>query len=175
VSGAAAHDALEPGVRAFRGRDLLAAHHHFERAHRADPREPRAMSWYGVTLVLVERNMTLGTSFCDQALRGAPTDPELLLNLARVQLALNQRVRASKAIARGLQAWPEHPGLRLARDEMGTRRAPVVPFLSRDNPLNRLLGRLRHRWTTGVRSPRRDLSPETLGFPAAPDATPGAE
>jgi hypothetical protein len=175
VSGAAPTDPLEPGVRAFRGRDLLGAHQHFERAHRAAPREPRAMSWYGVTLVLVERNITLGTSFCDQALRVAPTDPELLLNVARVQLSLHQRVRAAKAIARGLQAWPDHPGLLQARDELGTRRAPVIPFLPRDNPLNHLLGKLRHRWTSGGRSSRRDLSPETLGFPAAPVPTPGAE
>jgi hypothetical protein len=168
-------DPLEPGLQAFRGGDLLAAHQHFERSHRADPREPRAMSWYGVTLVVVERNITLGISFCDQALRGAPDDPELLLNLARAHLALNQRVRAAKAISRGLQARPGHAALLLARDELGTRRPPVIPFLSRDNPLNRVLGRLRHRWLGGGRTVRRPLSPQTLGFPPGADPIPGAE
>jgi hypothetical protein len=175
VTGTVPSDPLEPGVRAFLGRDLLGAHQRFERLHRADPRDPRAMSWYGVTLVLVERNITLGTSYCDQALRQAPSDPELLLNLARVQLALHQRVRATRAVARGLESWPDHPGLRLAREALGTRRDPVIPFLSRGHPLNHLLGRLRHRWTSGGRSSRLELSPETLGFPAAPDLPPGAE
>ena len=45
-------------------------------------------------------------------------------------------------LARGLELWPDDPSLRAARDAMGTRSAPVLPFLSRKNPLNRLLGRL---------------------------------
>jgi tetratricopeptide (TPR) repeat protein len=155
---------LASGLAAFRARDLVGAHAAFERAHRSDPRAPRAKSWYGVTLVLVEKNITLGISLCDEALRVGPNDPELLLNSARVHLALRQRQRAARAITRGLVAWPEHPGLVAAREALGTRRAPVVPFLSRDNPLNRLLGRLRHRWATR-NHPARQLSPETLGLP----------
>jgi Tetratricopeptide repeat len=164
--GAAAGGAgpLGEGLAAFAARDLPGAHAAFERAHRRAPREPRAMSWYGVTLVLVERNITLGISLCDEALRPAPNDPELLLNSARVHLALNQRQRAERAITRGLVAWPDHAALLAARDALGTRRAPVIPFLSRDNPLNQMLGRLRHRWATRNRPPRAP-SPETLGLP----------
>jgi hypothetical protein len=169
--GAALDDgrSLAEGLAAFAARDLAGAHAAFERAHRASPREPRAMSWYGVTLVLVERNITLGISLCDAALRPAPSDPELLLNSARVHLALNQRQRAARAITRGLVAWPDHPGLLAARLALGTRRAPVIPFLARDNPLNRVFGRLRHRWTTRNQPPIR-LGPETLGLPIDPDA-----
>jgi Flp pilus assembly protein TadD len=156
--------ALAEGLAAFLDRDLAGAHGSFERAHRAAPRDPLAMSWYGVTLVLVERNITLGISLCDEALKSAPSDPELLLNSARIHLALNQRQRAARAITRGLQAWPEHDGLRAARALLGTRRTPVIPGLSRDNPLNRLLGRLRHRWA--MRSQASvGLSPESPGVP----------
>jgi Flp pilus assembly protein TadD len=153
---------LAEGLAAFLDRDLAGAHSRFELAHRTAPRDPLAMSWYGVTLVLVERNITLGISLCDQALRGSPTDPELLLNSARVHLALNQRQRAARAITRGLQAWPQHGGLLAARALLGTRRAPVIPVLSRDNPLNRLLGKLRHRWAMRGQAPT-GLSPESLG------------
>lgn len=171
--GAAAggDEPLGEGLAAFAARDLPGAHVAFERAHRRAPREPRAMSWYGVTLVLVERNITLGISLCDEALRPAPNDPELLLNSARVHLALNQRQRAARAITRGLVAWPDDPSLLAARDALGTRRTPVVPFLSRDNPLNRILGRLRHRWATRNR-PTLAPSPETLGLPVEADAPP---
>jgi len=165
ASGGAAGQAgtLADGLAAFAARDLLGAHASFERAHRREPRDPRTTSWYGVTLVLVERNITLGISLCDQALRATPTDPELLLNSARVHLALRQRQRAAKAIARGLEAWPHDPALLAARDALGTRRTPVVPFLPRDNPLNRLLGRLRHRWATRRRTDGRPTA-EALGL-----------
>jgi tetratricopeptide (TPR) repeat protein len=162
---------LAPGLAAFAARDLPGAHAAFERAHRRAPRGRRARSWYGVTLVLVEKNITLGLSHCDEALRAAPSDPELLLNLARVHLALKQRQRAARAITRGLEAWPGHAALRAARDALGTRRPPVLPFLPRDNPLNRLLGRLRHRWMTR-HQPVYELSPETLGLPLDPGQPP---
>lgn len=155
--------ALEEGLAAFQRRDLEGAHVGFQRAHRKDPRHLRAMSWYGVTLVLVERNHALGVSLCDQALRPGP-DPELLLNLARVHLALASRERTVKALLRGLQAFPDHPGLLAAKEALGMRRGPVLPFLDRGNPLNRLLGRLRHRW--GRRRAREyELSPVALGLP----------
>lgn len=156
-----ARAALEQGLAAFRVRDLAAAHQAFERAHRRDPRQLRAMSWLGVTLVLVERNSALGVSLCEQAARPGP-DPELLLNLARVHLALNSRERAVKALQRGLQAAPDDPRLLAAQEAMGRRLGPVLAFLSRGHPLNRLLGRLRHRWRRRHAAPQAP-APETLG------------
>lgn len=161
-------DALERGLAAFAARDLVGAHAAFERAHRADPREPRAMSWYGVTLVLVERNSSLGVLLCDQALRPGP-DPELLLNAARAHLALNQRERAVRHVKRGLEYWPEHPTLVAARLALGRRSTPVLPFLPRGNPLNVWLGKLRHRWRQR-RAPSLELSPVSLGDAAPPPA-----
>jgi hypothetical protein len=162
--GPGGHGALDEGVAAFRARDLPGAHTVFERAHRRDPRDPRAMSWYGVTLVLVERNSNLGVVLCDQAVRLTGADPELLLNQARVHLALKQRERAVRAIMRGLEQWPRDRRLMAARDALGTRRPPVLGFLSRRNPLNRLLGRLRYRWQQR-KAPDYELSPIALGFP----------
>jgi tetratricopeptide (TPR) repeat protein len=170
---AVARAAWEEGQAAYAARDLPGAHAAFERAHRRDPRDPIYMSWYGLTLVLVEKNSNLGVSLVDQAIRVVGPSPALLLNSARVHLALNQRERAVRAISRGLELWPEDPGLDLARTAMGTRSAPVLPFLSRNNPLNRFLGRLRHRWTRR-NGPVYELSPVTLGLPpgASQDATP---
>ena len=146
-AGGSAQSAFEQGKAAFLCGDAASAHAAFERAHRRDPRDPRYMSWYGLTLVVVERNSNLGVLLCDQALRSAGTDPDLLLNQARVHLALNQRERTIRAIQRGLELWPMHHGLQRARDSLGWRRRPVLPFLDRNSPLNRLLGRLRHRFS----------------------------
>jgi tetratricopeptide (TPR) repeat protein len=168
--------AFEEGRAAFLTRDLETAHQAFSRAHRKDTRHPRYMSWYGVTLVLVDRNSNLGVQLCDQALRAGGLDPELLLNQARVHLALNQRDRAVRSVARGLELWPEDPRLCAARDALGTRRDPVVPFLGRTSSLNRLLGRLRHRWRRRS-APVYELSPIALGVPiaAAADANDPAD
>ncbi len=161
--------AFEEGRTAFLARDLEAAHQAFARAHRKDTRNPRYMSWYGVTLVLVDRNSNLGVQLCDQALRAGGVDPELLLNQARVHLALNQRDRAVRSVARGLELWPDDPRLLAARDALGARRDPVLPFLGRKNPLNRMLGRLRHRFRQRG-APVYELSPVALGVPIATGA-----
>jgi hypothetical protein len=175
--------AFEEGLAAYLRGDASGAHVGFERAHRREPRDPRYMSWYGLTLVLVEKNSNLGVILCDQALRGAGADPDLLLNQARVHLALNQRERTVRALQRGLELWPDHAGLQRARELLGWRRRPVLPFLDRNNLLNRWLGRLRHRLarrggvgagidplTLGVVLPLR-----TLAAPSAPPPVPEAE
>lgn len=157
-----AQAAFEQGMAAFLRGDASGAHGAFEKAHRKDPRDPRYMSWYGLTLVLVERNSNLGVLMCDQALRGAGADPDLLLNQARVHLALNQRERTIRAVQRGLDLWPNHPGLQHARDCLGWRRRPVLSFLSRNSVVNRWLGRLRHRLARRPAS-TVGVTPLTLG------------
>ncbi len=158
--------ALEDGLRRFLARDVAGAHAAFERAHRKAGADPRAMSWYGVTLVLVERNSNLGVLYCDQALRAEGPTPELLLNQARVALALGQRDRAVKAIERGLERWPDDEGLKLAKEAVGFRSRPVMPLLPRGNPLNKWLGKLRHRWRQRGAATPVELSPLTLGIPS---------
>lgn len=167
-----AEDAFAEGLARYEAGDLAGAHAAFERAHRKAANDPRMMSWYGLTLVVVERNSNLGVLYCDQALRLAGPEPELCLNQARAHLALGQRERAVRALARGLERDPEHAGLLATQESMGWRRRPVLPFLSRDNPLNRWLGKLRHRWSRRARAPSAP-APATLGRSrrrAAPEA-----
>jgi Flp pilus assembly protein TadD len=156
-------EAFEEGLDRFRAGDAVAAHALFERAHRRAPSDPRMMSWYGLTLVLVEKNSNLGVLYCDQALRLVGPESELLLNLARAHLALGQRERAVRALQRGLAAVPDDPALRAAQAALGWRRRPVFPCLRRSNPLNRWLGRLRHKWSRALHPPA-PLSPMTLGL-----------
>jgi tetratricopeptide (TPR) repeat protein len=171
LGGAEASALFEEGLSLFRAGDAVAAHGQFERAHRRAPGEPRIMSWYGLTLVLVEKNSNLGVLYCDQALRVAGPEPELLLNQARAHLALGQRERAVRAIQRGLAAAPLDPALKMAQDSLGYRRKPVLPCLGRSNPVNRWLGKLRHRWSRRLH-PVVDANPMTLGFLPAGDQPP---
>ncbi len=165
-------EALDEGIRRFAAGDPEGAHEMFGIAHRRAPGEPRVQSWFGLTLVLVEKNSNLGVVLCDEALRVHGPEPELLLNQARLHLALRQRERAVRALLRGLELWPDDPRLVAARDALGVRRPPVIRFLSRNNPLNRILGRLRYRWIQR-NVPDYELSPVALGVPLPrPDEKP---
>ncbi len=154
---AEATSALEEGIRRFDAGDPVGAHEMFGIAHRRAPSDPRIQSWYGLTLVLVEKNSNLGVMLVDEAVRVARPDPELVINQSRVAMALGQRVRAVRALERGLAVNPSSTALDEARTALGRRRRPAIPFLSRSNPLNRFIGRLQHRW--GSRAPHHPDPP----------------
>jgi Flp pilus assembly protein TadD len=161
-----ARAALAHGIRLFEGDDVLGAHAQFGQAHRRLPADPRVLSWYGLTLVLVERNSNLGMALSDQAVRLAGPEPDLVLNQARAYLALGLRERAVRALRAGVALWPEDPSLRAATSALGRRQRPVVFFLSRAHPLNRILGKLRHRWSRAASA--GPVTPATLGRLAGP-------
>jgi tetratricopeptide (TPR) repeat protein len=152
--------ALEEGLRRFREGDPEGAHEKFGQAYRRAPSDPRIQSWYGLTLVLVEKNSNLGVVLVDGAVRGTHPDNDLIINQSQVAMALGQRMRAVRALERGLAISPGQPELIAAREALGRRKRPVVPFLSRRNWLNRVLGRFQHGWTT-----RRAAQ----GHPSPPD------
>jgi tetratricopeptide (TPR) repeat protein len=138
--------ALEEGLRRFREGDPEGAHEKFGQAHRRAPSDPRIQSWYGLTLVIVEKNSILGMVLVDEAVRNPHPDPELVINQSRVAMSLGQRVRAVRALERGLALYPGQPELVAAREALGRRHRPVLPFLSRSNWMNRMLGRIHYKW-----------------------------
>jgi len=86
-----------------------------------------------------------GIRLCRLAVDRPDARAESYLNLTRTLLLAGRRGAAWWSLARGLSADPAHPELLALRREMGERRPPVIPFLSRQNLLNRLLGYLRYR------------------------------
>ncbi|MHB8418137.1 MAG: tetratricopeptide repeat protein [Myxococcales bacterium] len=145
-------EAMLASGQALHGQGLLEeAHRAFGQAHRRRPSDHRCQSWYGLTLILVERNSNLGVRYCEEAVfRGAGAqDPAAWLNLGRAFSALGYRDRAVRAFQKGLDLAPEHPGLREEMEKLGVRRKPIIGFLDRRNPVNRMLGRLRHRFLGG--------------------------
>jgi hypothetical protein len=163
-----AQAALREGIQLFEADDAVGAHARFAQAYRWAAGEARILSWYGLTLVLVERNSNLGVALTDQAVRIAGPEPELTLNQARAQLALGLRDRAVRALKMGLASHPADPALRAATVALGWRRRPVIPFLPRASLPNRLLGRLRHRWSGAASA--GPVTPASLGRLPAPPA-----
>ncbi len=137
---------LREGAAAHEQGRLEEAHGLFRRAHARRSSDFRCQAWYGLTLILVEKNSNLGVRLCEEGTRGAGAEAPLSwLNLARAFLALGYRERAVRALQKGLSLDSAHPGLLDEIEKLGVRRRPVLGFLSRSNPVNRLLGRLRSR------------------------------
>lgn len=146
---------LAEGAELHAQGQLEEAHAKFTLAHRRRAADPRCLAWYGLTLILVERNNNLGVRYCEEAIRGAGADaPISWLNLSRAFLALGYRDRAIRTLQRGLESVKEQQGLQEEISRLGTRRQPVIGFLHRSHPVNRVLGRLRHR-ILGGSSPAR--------------------
>lgn len=140
--------ALERGKALFAEGQVQQAHAVFGEAHRRRSSDLRCRSWYGLTLILVDHNNNLGVRYCEEAVRASGGEsPESWLNLARACRALGYRERAIRAIERGLALEENHALLRAELEALGERRRPVLGFLHRSNPLNRLLGELRHKLT----------------------------
>lgn len=102
-------------------------------------------SYFGLGIARYERKIREGKRMCEKAAAQAFFQPEAYLNLALVSMLDSDRRQAVAALKKGLAIDPDHSRLQRLARRLGVRRDPVIPFLSRDNILNRILGRWRHR------------------------------
>lgn len=100
-------------------------------------------SYMGYGAARFDKKYREGLEMCRHAIEIEFYEPDNFANLARVCLMIDRRKEAINALRHGLKIHPDHLMLRGLYRDMGVRRPPVLPFLSRGNVLNRLLGRLR--------------------------------
>jgi hypothetical protein len=145
------HDFVD-GLKCFRGDDLEGALVYFraadEGAAAGDTYQNRYTSFHGLCRVcLGDRN---GIKLCRKAAVGETRDAEVFYNLALAEHRLGHRESAWTGLRRGLLIDPRHRGLQRFKQDLGLRaKRSLIPGLRRDNPVNRLLGRL----FRGVRKP----------------------
>jgi len=117
------------------------------------PCDPVFLSYSGYLTAIVENKSREGISKCEEAIRilrkARSTDivfflPLLYLNLGRVLVKAKKRAPALNAFQEGLKYDSDNRELRSELKALGTRKKPVIPFLDRNNPINKYLGRLRH-------------------------------
>jgi hypothetical protein len=101
-------------------------------------------SFLGYGLAHRRKQVREGLRLCDHAVKLEFYQPDNLFNLARTQLLAGDRRGATASMRRGLAIDHDHAGLVALAEEIGPRRRPVLHFLARGNPLNILLGRIRH-------------------------------
>ena len=142
-------DALTHG----RGREALAL---FEAAIEIEKRsgaarpQARYLSFYGLCLAIEKKQLNEGIRFCQEALNHAFFNPDLCCNLGRLLFRSGRRKEAYEVFLKGYSLQPSHQGIFEELARLGMRRRPVLGFLSRNNPINVVLGRMTRTGAAGT-------------------------
>lgn len=136
---------FEQCLRYLRGRHPEEALLHVRRALGIAPKNPFYLSYAGLLAALTEQRFRDAEVLCLEALGMRPNHPQLYLNLAEVYQNAGRPKEAMEVLEKGLASAGRDYRIRRAREKIGRRRKPVLAFLSRSHPLNRILGKWRHR------------------------------
>jgi tetratricopeptide (TPR) repeat protein len=137
--------------RALLETDPKAAHEIFQRVWRRNLNDPRVLSNYGLTLVLVEGDRQRGIRFCEEALRRGLQTTETLVNLAKALVVTRNKEQAVRALRKAMELAPDDPRVGQEFAALGLRRPPPIPWLPRNFWLNKFLGKLTWKWSRRYR------------------------
>jgi len=118
---------------------------HVRRALKAEPQNPFFLSYAGMLYAVAERRFVAGEKLCREALEIKCNHAQLYLNLAEVYRQEGRDGDAIKTLRKGFISAGQDMRIRKALEKIGGRRPPILASLGRRHPLNRLLGKLRHR------------------------------
>jgi len=125
----------------YRKGDTHAAARVFRRLIEDGSNDPQHLSYHGLSVALTEKGkLEVGTRVCARALRVAPYDPEMYLNLARVLFRAHKRNLAVEVLRKGLRIDEDDRALLRELQRMNPRATPALDFLSRSHPVNRYIG-----------------------------------
>jgi Flp pilus assembly protein TadD len=144
------------GVKMLRDARPHTALAHFRKAADLEKNNPYYLSFVGVSLARAERNWKTSLELCESALTMKHNEAQLYLNLAEIYTSAGRREEALMTLDRALASLGPLARIQQARQKLGRRRSPALPFLDRQNFLNKQLGFLRHRiltWANGSRAP----------------------
>ncbi len=105
-------------------------------------RDPEHFSFRGLLMAIYEERPRDGLDLCERACVLQSDRPEFFLNLAKARAACGHTRRAVMALRRGLELRPDHPGLLHEIDRLAPRRGQPLPFLRRQHPVNKHLGKI---------------------------------
>lgn len=100
-------------------------------------------SYLGYGIARCQGKLLEGLKLCEHAIKVEFYESENYFNLARTCLLAKDRAGAVRAVKGGLKIDPQNLDLLALYRDLGIRQDPVIAFLSRRNPFNMLLGRIR--------------------------------
>jgi tetratricopeptide (TPR) repeat protein len=103
-----------------------------------------AFSYYGLCVAMVKHKYAEALKYCNVSVKANFMDPEHRINLAMVYLERNDRKNAVRNLEAGLRLQPSSNRIQKIFADIGQRKPVAFSFLSRNNPINVWLGRLRN-------------------------------
>jgi predicted Zn-dependent protease len=133
------------GLQLFSDRSFNCALARFRKAQELEPGNPYYVSYVGLALAYAENKWADAEQLCENALRMKRNQAQLYLNLAEVLLRAGKKADAVDTLENGTVYASRDARIQRMLQFIGIRRPAVLPFLHRTHPLNRALGRFRHR------------------------------
>ncbi|OGU06550.1 MAG: hypothetical protein A2075_07760 [Geobacteraceae bacterium GWC2_58_44] len=131
------------GTEALNAKQYAAAHRYLRSALESE-RSPDHLSQYALALAHEKGDFATGIRLCQEAIKNEPKNPEHFLRLGTIYLTAGRRKEAIRIFNLGLRVG-RHPMITKWLQTLGHRDKPMLPFLSRTNPLNKYLGKVRVR------------------------------
>ncbi len=129
---------FDKGVRAADKGNWLAALACFEKVVQSGG-NPASLSYFAVCIARERGQFNKAETLCRDAIEQEPANTLHYLNMGRVFLFQGRKTDAILIFREGLgQGIDQRIVDELNR--LGTRKKPILPFLKRDNPINKFLG-----------------------------------
>jgi tetratricopeptide (TPR) repeat protein len=126
------------GEEALERGNHLSALSFFEKAVRMEC-HPAHCSFMALCIAKERGQHAKAMDICQSALKMEPENPLHYLNLGKVNLLMGNKEEAIRNFRKGLEI-EQNPGIINELSQLGIRRSPVIRFLERKNPINKLLG-----------------------------------
>jgi tetratricopeptide (TPR) repeat protein len=133
-----AEELFEKGKAFLKENNTLAALSCFEKASEKE-KLPGIQSYLGLCLAMERGQVTEGIALCHEAMEVDPANPAHYLHLGRIHLREKRRAEAIEIFRKGL-SFEDNEDIRQMLDNLGTRKKPFFPFLSRKHLLNKYSG-----------------------------------
>lgn len=150
-------EAIAKGIQATVKEDYLFAFTIFSELYKEgfEAGTMEALSFYALTVALVKKKFKDAIDIGKKAVKVQPFNAYHYVNLAKIYVAAGNRKFAVEVLSKGLSLLPQNSVILNYWKVIGIRQRPVIPFLSRDNPLNVTLGQKRAEKKTKTRQKKR--------------------
>lgn len=136
-------DTLGRALALCRAGDWDGGLYHLGQLTESGPMPGLFYSYLGYGIARCQGKVKEGLKLCQHSIKVEFYEAENYLNLARTCMLDQDRSGAVQAIRKGLKVDPQNLELLALYRDLGIRQEPVLPFLSRNNIFNQILGRVR--------------------------------
>ncbi len=129
---------FKKGLESIKNKDILSGLANFEKALEIK-KVPIYKSYLAYCISRERGQFNRAMILCEEAIREEPYNPVHYLNLGRIYLLQGNKPEAIKSFRKGLE-YNREPEIVMELEKLGTRKRPPIPFLKRENFLNKYLG-----------------------------------